>query len=49
MNILSSILCNLVGTDVENGELPADMELVGGMVRRICYRNAVDYFGVDVE
>ena len=43
------ILCNLVGADVENGELPADMELVGGMVRRICYQNAVDYFGVDVE
>ena len=42
------ILCNLVGADVENGELPADMELVGGMVRRICYQNAVDYFGVEV-
>jgi glucuronate isomerase len=40
------ILCNLVGTDVENGELPEDMELVGGMVRNICYQNAVDYFGV---
>ena len=42
------ILCSLVGTDVENGELPADMELVGGMVRRICYQNAVNYFGVEV-
>lgn len=41
------ILCNLVGTDVENGELPKDMELVGGMVRNICYQNAVDYFGVE--
>ena len=41
------ILCNLVGTDVENGELPKDMELVGGMVRNICYQNAVDYFVVE--
>ena len=40
------ILCNLVGTDVENGELPEDMELVGGMVRNIGYQNAVDYVGV---
>ena len=42
------ILCSLVGADLENGELPADMELVGGMVRRICYQNAVNYFGVEV-
>lgn len=41
------ILCNLAGSDVENGELPKDMELVGGMVRNICYQNAVDYFGVE--
>jgi glucuronate isomerase len=41
------ILCNLAGSDVENGELPKDMELVGGMVRNICYQNAVDFFGVE--
>jgi glucuronate isomerase len=39
------ILCNLLGTDMENGELPADMELVGSMVSDICYRNARQYFG----
>jgi glucuronate isomerase len=38
------ILCNLIGTDVENGEIPADMELLGQMVENISYRNAVDYF-----
>ena len=38
------ILCNLLGNDVENGELPADMELLGKMVENICYNNAVDYF-----
>ena len=39
------VLCNLLGTDVENGELPADMELLGSMVRNICYGNAKEYFG----
>ena len=38
-------LCNLLGRDVENGELPADLELLGGMVQDICYRNARAYFG----
>jgi glucuronate isomerase len=39
------ILCNLFGTDMENGEIPDDMEMVGGMVQDICYRNAKSYFG----
>ena len=43
------ILCNLLGNDVENGELPADLELLGGMVQDICYNNAVDYFGFDAS
>ena len=37
-------LCNLLGTDMENGEMPYDMALVGNMVRDICYNNAVEYF-----
>ncbi len=41
------ILCNLIGRDVENGELPRDMKLLGGMVRDICYRNAETYFGLE--
>jgi len=40
------ILCNLIGRDVENGEIPADMDLLGELVENICYRNAVDYFGI---
>jgi glucuronate isomerase len=39
------ILCNIIGTDVENGELPDDPELLGKMVENICYYNAKDYFG----
>jgi glucuronate isomerase len=43
------VLCNLLGNDVENGELPGDMELLGGMVQDICFRNAVAYFDIEVE
>jgi len=39
------ILCNLFGTDMENGEIPDDMAMVGNMVQDICYRNAKAYFG----
>lgn len=38
------ILCNLIGNDVEKGEIPADMELLGQMVENISYNNAVEYF-----
>ena len=38
------ILCNLVGNDVENGELPADIEFLGQMVKDISYNNAERYF-----
>ena len=38
------ILCNLLGNDVENGELPADMDLLGQMVKDISYNNAEKYF-----
>jgi glucuronate isomerase len=42
------LLCNLLGKDVENGLLPHDMDLLGNMVRDICFRNARDYFGFGV-
>lgn len=38
------ILCNLVGTWVENGEYPADMEFLGQMVEDISYNNSKRYF-----
>jgi glucuronate isomerase len=40
------ILCNLIGSDVENGELPADMDLLGNTIENICYNNAVEYFKI---
>lgn len=43
------ILCNLIGTWVENGEYPADMEMLGQLVSDISYNNTVNYFGFDVK
>ncbi|MEM1119204.1 MAG: glucuronate isomerase [Bacteroidota bacterium] len=38
------ILCNLIGRDVENGELPNDVNWLGQMVEDVCYYNAKRYF-----
>ena len=42
------ILCNLFGTEIEQGLLPRDMELIGKMVQDICYNNAATFFGFDL-
>jgi len=38
------ILCNVIGRDVENGELPADEKWLGKITSDICYYNAKAYF-----
>ena len=38
------ILCNLIGRDIENGELPRDYPWMGQIVQDICYYNAKAYF-----
>jgi glucuronate isomerase len=38
------LLCNLFGEDIENGELPNDIEWTGKIIRDICYYNAKNYF-----
>jgi glucuronate isomerase len=38
------VLCNLIGTDVEKGELPDDIPRLGQMIRDICYFNTKKYF-----
>ncbi|MHB0946464.1 MAG: glucuronate isomerase [Sedimentisphaerales bacterium] len=40
------ILCNLLGKDVENDQLPSDIKLLGTMVENICFNNAQNYFGM---
>ncbi|MCQ2414053.1 MAG: glucuronate isomerase [Clostridia bacterium] len=38
------ILCEKLGKLIENGEYPADIEFVGGIVKDVCYNNAASYF-----
>jgi glucuronate isomerase len=40
------VLCNLLGREMESGELPNDERMVGELVEKICYRNAEQYFGL---
>jgi glucuronate isomerase len=40
------VFCNLLGREVESGELPNDEKLLGTMVQNVCYRNAERYLGL---
>jgi len=42
------VLCNLLGREVESGELPNDENLLGNLVKGVCYRNAEQYLGLDL-
>ncbi len=42
------VLCNLLGKDVERGELPDDDQLLGELIRGVCFENARDYFGLEI-
>lgn len=39
------VLCNMLGSDIERGIVPQDFGMIGDMVKRLCYNNALDYFG----
>ena len=39
------VVCNLVGRDVESGELPDDPALAGRLIEDVCSGNAARYFG----
>ncbi|MBP5152901.1 MAG: glucuronate isomerase [Lachnospiraceae bacterium] len=43
------ILCNVLGTWVENGEFPEDYKTLETIVKDISYNNAVRYFGFDLK
>ena len=40
------VLCNLLGEEVERGELPNDEDLLGTMIRNISYNNARQYLAL---
>jgi glucuronate isomerase len=42
------VLCNLLGREMDLGELPADERMVGAMVQDICFNNAERYLGLGV-
>lgn len=43
------ILCDLLGTWVENGEYPNDMNTLGRLVKDICFTNAKRYFKLEEQ
>ncbi len=38
------VLCNLFGEEIENGELPDDINWIGKVIQDICFYNARNYF-----
>jgi glucuronate isomerase len=40
------LLCNVIGREIENGEIPDDDALVGPMIENICYNNAKNYLAL---
>jgi glucuronate isomerase len=42
------VLCDMLGDGMENGEIPEDYSLVGGIVQDICWRNALQYFAIPI-
>jgi glucuronate isomerase len=43
------LLCNMLGNDVKNGLLPDDRTLLGKVVEDVCFYNAKNYFGFEIE
>lgn len=42
------VLCNLLGGEMERGELPNDEKLIGSTIENICFNNARDYLGLEL-
>lgn len=43
------VLCNLLGQEMDRGELPNDESLIGSLIEDVCFRNAENYFELPVE
>jgi glucuronate isomerase len=41
------VLCDLLGREVERGEIPMEEQLLGNLVKAICFENAKTYFGLE--
>jgi glucuronate isomerase len=42
------ILCNLIGTEADRGELPDDFEALAELIRSVCFGNANRHFGLNL-
>lgn len=42
------IMCNILGTWVEDGEFPCDMDTLETIVKGISFENAKNYFGIEI-
>jgi len=42
------VLCDLFGRDMEAGEVPDAEDMVGPIIRNICYGNALQFLGLDL-
>jgi len=42
------ILCNMIGSEADRGELPDDIEMLSALVRAICYGNAARHFDFQI-
>ena len=40
------ILCTYLGTLIEKGEMTQNLDLVGAVIKDICYNNAIKYFNI---
>jgi glucuronate isomerase len=43
------VLCSFLGDIVQRGEAPEDYDLLGGIVRDICYANSAEYFAIPLK
>jgi glucuronate isomerase len=43
------VLCDMIGRDVENGEIPDCDEMVGKLIADICYGNVHRFLGLNVQ
>lgn len=42
------LLCQMIGSWVDEGEAPADLNLLGNMVSNVCFENARNYFAIEL-
>ena len=41
------ILCNIIGTWIEDGEIDDDLDFMGAIIKDICFNNVKNYLSID--